>query len=335
MPISIALGLSVLTYLFILSDVDPKMVGLEAVHQHRPLRDHGDPVLHPGRQFSHHRRRRAPHDRFRHLADRALVWRARPGRRRRLRAVCRDLRLLGRDRRRHRLDHAAGDVAERLSAAFRRRRDHDLRRARHPVSAVDQPRHLRGRDQRHAAARAGRRRRQFRLGRPAFHRRHRARPHPRRRCSARRPGIAPGATTIRAWRARAGGECCARLPRKLLGLVADRPGARRHLFRAVHADRSRRRGGGLRLLHRGVRLQGTEIRRSAGGAAQGGVDERDDPLHHHQRGGVLLAADLRANPAIDGRMDDARKVSARSGSCWSPTSCCSPPATSWIRPRSS
>src|ERR1700732_4498498 len=29
MPISIALGLSVLTFLFILSDVDPKMVGLK------------------------------------------------------------------------------------------------------------------------------------------------------------------------------------------------------------------------------------------------------------------------------------------------------------------
>jgi len=29
MPISISLGLSVLTYLFILSDVDPKMVGLK------------------------------------------------------------------------------------------------------------------------------------------------------------------------------------------------------------------------------------------------------------------------------------------------------------------
>ena len=29
MPVSIALGLSVLTYLFILSDVDPKMVGLK------------------------------------------------------------------------------------------------------------------------------------------------------------------------------------------------------------------------------------------------------------------------------------------------------------------
>ena len=33
-----------------------------------------------------------------------------------------------------------------------------------------------------------------------------------------------------------------------------------------------------------------EVSRSAGGAAQGGVHERDDPLHHHQCGGVLLAA---------------------------------------------
>jgi len=27
----------------------------QAVHQHRPLRDHGDPILHPGRQLSHFR----------------------------------------------------------------------------------------------------------------------------------------------------------------------------------------------------------------------------------------------------------------------------------------
>ena len=108
MPISIALGLSVLTYLFILSDVDPKMVGPETVHQYRPLRDHGDPVFHPGRQFPHCRRRGAPHDRFCLLADRALVWRPRACRRCRVCSVCGDLRLVGRDRRRHRLDHPAG-----------------------------------------------------------------------------------------------------------------------------------------------------------------------------------------------------------------------------------
>ena len=90
---------------------------LEAVHQHRPLRDHGDSVLHPGRQFSHYRRRGAPHDRFRHFADRSLVWRAGAGRRRRLRVVRRDLRLVGSDRRRHRLDHVAGAAGE---AAIRR-----------------------------------------------------------------------------------------------------------------------------------------------------------------------------------------------------------------------
>ena len=130
--------------------------GAETLHQHRPLRDHGDPVLHPGRQFSHLRRGGAPHDRFRHLADRALVWRPRPRRRRRLRAVRGDFRLVGGDRGRHRLDHPAGDRAERLSAALRRRRDRDLGRARHPVSAVDQSGDLRGRDQRHAAEGAGR-----------------------------------------------------------------------------------------------------------------------------------------------------------------------------------
>ena len=91
------------------------------------------------------------------------------------------------------------------------------------------------------------------------------------------------------------GECAARLPRQLLGPVPDRHGARRHLFRPVHADGSRRRRGGLRLLHRGLRLQGTQVRRRAGGAAQGGVDERDDPLHHHQCGGVLVAAHLGAD----------------------------------------
>ena len=44
-----------------------------------------------------------------------------------------------------------------------------------------------------------------------------------------------------------------------------------------------------------------EARRRAGRAAQGRIHERDDPLHHHQRRGVFLAADLRADPAIDGR----------------------------------
>ena len=50
--------------------------------------------------------------------------------------------------------------------------------------------------------------------------------------------------------------------------------------------------------------KGLKLCRSAGGAAQGGVDERDDPLHHHQRRGVLLAAHVGTDSAIDGGMDD-------------------------------
>jgi hypothetical protein len=85
MPISIALGLSVLTYLFILSDVDPKMVGLKLFTS---------------------------------------------------------------------IDRFAGVAAKRLSAPLRRRRYHHLGRARHSVPTIDQPGHLCGRNQWHAAARA-------------------------------------------------------------------------------------------------------------------------------------------------------------------------------------
>ena len=68
MPISIALGLTVLIFLFTMTERADRRGGAEAVHRHREVRDHGDPVLHPGRQLPHPWRRRAPHDRFRHLA---------------------------------------------------------------------------------------------------------------------------------------------------------------------------------------------------------------------------------------------------------------------------
>ena len=109
MPISIALGLTVLTFLFVMTTVPIEVGGAEAVHRHRQVRDHGDPVLHPGRQFPHPWRRRAPHDRIRALDGRpwygGLGLAGRDG----LRAVCRGVGLLAGDRGRHRLDHAAGD----------------------------------------------------------------------------------------------------------------------------------------------------------------------------------------------------------------------------------
>jgi len=63
MPISIALGLSVLTFLFTMTDDRGR--GPEALHRHRELRDHGNPVFHPRRQFSYSRGGREADDRFR------------------------------------------------------------------------------------------------------------------------------------------------------------------------------------------------------------------------------------------------------------------------------
>ena len=49
--------------------------------------------------------------------------------------------------------------------------------------------------------------------------------------------------------------------------------------------------GGLRLLHHRVRLQGAAARRRAEGAAAGGEHELDAALHHHQCGAVLVPDD--------------------------------------------
>ena len=157
MPVSIALGLTVLTFLFTLTDGADRSGVDEAVHRHRELRDHGDPVLHPGRQFPHPWRRRAPDDRFRDLADRALARRTGACRHRRLRDVRAGVRLERRHRRGDRRDRAAGDGAARLSDALRRRHHHGRRLARHPDAAVDPEDRLRGLHQ-HLDRRAVRRR---------------------------------------------------------------------------------------------------------------------------------------------------------------------------------
>ena len=82
-----------------------------------------------------------------------------------------------------------------------------------------------------------------------------------------------------------------RVSRKRLGAAADRDRARRHLWRNFHADRGRRGGRGLCVLHHRVRLQGTEAARSLEGAAAGRQHELDAALHHHQRGAVLVPDD--------------------------------------------
>ena len=96
-------------------------------------------------------------------------------------------------------------------------------------------------------------------------------------------------------------------PQELLGSVPDPAGAGRNISRPVHADRGCRHGCGLCLHHRRIRLQGTQARRCSCRADQGGGNERDDFLHHHQRRGVLLAPDIRA-VAIHGGVDDGARV---------------------------
>ena len=66
---------------------------------------------------------------------------------------------------------------------------------------------------------------------------------------------------------------------------------------------------------RGLRLQGHDAARRAEGAARLGQYERDDPLHHHQRGAVLVPDDQRTDPAGDDELDQGLAASAGSNSC--------------------
>jgi C4-dicarboxylate transporter DctM subunit len=85
MPISISLGLTVLSFLFLFTQVPLEVGGPEAVHRHREVRDHGHPVLHPGRQLPDPRRGGETDDPLRLVDGRALVRRSRSRRRARLR----------------------------------------------------------------------------------------------------------------------------------------------------------------------------------------------------------------------------------------------------------
>ncbi len=76
-----------------------------------------------------------------------------------------------------------------------------------------------------------------------------------------------------------------------VGSAADRARARRHLFRHLHADRGCGHERGLCLHHRGLRLQGHDAARRAESPARLRQYERDDPLHHHQCGAVLVPDD--------------------------------------------
>ena len=128
------------------------------------LRRHPDVSAH-GRvrvQFRHEPRAVPRRQRLR----RPLQGRPRHRHHRGLRRLCRDLRLVGRDRRHVRDRRLSGDAALRLSAILRHRRDRRRRHARRHAAAFDRARGLRHHH------RAGHRQ--------AVHRRHHSRP-PRRR----------------------------------------------------------------------------------------------------------------------------------------------------------
>ena len=95
----------------------------------------------------------------------------------------------------------------------------------------------------------------------------------------------------------------ARVPRFGVGLAANLHRTRRHLYRRLHPDRSRRHERGLCLCGGGIRLSRHETQRCAEGIARLGQYERDDPLHHHQRGAVLVPDDQRTDSAGDDGVD--------------------------------
>ena len=121
--------------------------GAEAVHRHREVRDHGDPVLYPRRQFPDARRRREAHDRVRH----SLVGHWHGGLALAGILACAMFALVCGST--SATVVAIGSIilpamVSRVSPALRRRRHHRRRLARHSDAAVDPEGDLRDFDQR-------------------------------------------------------------------------------------------------------------------------------------------------------------------------------------------
>ncbi len=176
-----------------------------------------------------------------------------------------------------------------LPQSLRCRRHHHFRGAGHPDPAVDRHGDVLGVDQ-HLGGRAVHGRRDSRPRAGDHARPHHLVPRLEEQLSAPAQGKLDRALES--------------LPRVGLGTVPDRRGDGRHLYRHLHAHRGGGDERGVRLLRRGVRLQGHGAEGCAARAAVVGQHERDAALHHHQRGAVLLPDDAREHPAGDGRLDD-------------------------------
>ena len=213
-----------------------------------------------------------------------------------------------------------------LSAAVRRRRHRHLRRARHPDPALDRDGDVCGGHRRHGGdGPAGERVTSASVGQLFM------------------AGVIPGlmlasllglTTCVPRLEVRptahAEGELGRALegvPRGHLGADADRDRDRRHLHRRLHADRGRRDERGLRLHRRGVRLSRHEALGRAEGAARLGQHDGHAALHHHQRGAVLVPDDAREHPADHGGVDRRHRGGLDRLPARSSTSCCCSPAT--------
>ena len=178
MPISIALGLTVLTFLFVMTKVPIEAVALKLFTGIESFEIMAIPFFILAGNFLTHggvarRMIGFATSMVGHWYG-GLGLAGGDG----LRAVCGHFRLFAGDRRRHRLHFAAGDGRPGLPEALRRRRDRDLRRARHPDSALDRDGAVRGRDRRQRRVRSGRQARALGLGRAAVHGRRDTRPDP-------------------------------------------------------------------------------------------------------------------------------------------------------------
>ena len=189
MPISIALGLTVLGFLFSMTQMPLESVALKLFTGIEKFEIMAIPFFILAGNFLTHGGVARAHDPLRHRAGRPLARRAGAGRCAGLRAVRRGLGLEPGHGGGDRLDPAAGDGQAGLPQEFRRRRDRHLGRSGHPDPAVDRDGHLRGIHQL--------------VDRQALHRRHRAGHRAGGAADVRHLGRGEEEATIRAWRRRA------------------------------------------------------------------------------------------------------------------------------------
>jgi hypothetical protein len=130
MPVSISLGLTVLTFLFVMTDVPITSVALKLFTGIERFEIMAIPFFILAGNFLTHGGVARPHDQLRLGLRRALARRARVGRRHGLRALRRGVGLVARHGRGDRRHHPAGDGEAGIPEALRRGRHHHLGRAR-------------------------------------------------------------------------------------------------------------------------------------------------------------------------------------------------------------